>query len=636
MSAIFGVFNLDGKPIAGNVLVQMLKPMAYWGGDGNGIWKKGAIGLGHLMLHNTPESLYETLPIKSRSRNYVITANARIDNRKELLKLFNIPASEYSQTPDSILILEAYKKWGEKCSQHLLGDWAFAIWDDEQKKLVIARDHQGLTGLYYYHHQGFFAFSSCVKGLLAVPEISVDINELYLAQGLITWPPAGEDTIYKGIFRLPPAHQISISQNKINIQRYWYLEHTPKILLSSDKEYEEAFMEIYTEAVHCRLRSAKPIGISLSGGLDSGSVAALAAQKLKKTDQCLQAFCAASLDDASKLLAKNRFEDAPYAKLTADYIGNIDLSIVKSEQITPLQGIERGLELHDEPVHAVANQFWMQSIFKQCSNSGIGTILTGGEGNSTVSWHGSGYLAQLARQMRWITLQRELMTRKDINSTLLQTEIKTKVIWPLLPSSLKNSYRKFKGRQYSFAHTGININFANRLNLIKQMAQQGFDPGFGISADCKKMRYQLIKPGKSLLGCRMMQSVSGFGLNIRDPTMDKRLIEYCLSIPDDQYLREGQDRYLIRRTMQGYLPTEVLLNTKRGLQSTDIEMRMRNDVQQLKLVFSNIENNFLAKEYLDLKKLRLALNNVEKKTPLTMPATSFLRGIMTGLFLLRF
>jgi asparagine synthase (glutamine-hydrolysing) len=416
MSAILGIFNLDGKPVDGDVLEKMMRPMAYWGPDGRGTWNKGPIGFGHLMLHNTPESLHEKLPLKSRCGNYVMVSRVRLDNREELLRTFDFPPAQHAVTPDSTLIMTAYQKWGKECPHHLLGDWVFALWDGREQKLFIARNHHGLTGLYYHHGPKFFAFSSGLKGLLALPSIPRRLNEMRLAQIVVAWPQHGAPTVYEGIFRLPPAHTIAVKQETVKVKRYWYLEDTPRLRLKSDEEYVEAFLEIYSEAVRSRLRSARPVGAALSGSLDSGSVAALAARELKRKGLRLPAFSSVPLYDVSGTLPKNRFDEPPYIKATAGYVGNIDLTFVRSESLTPLQGIKRGLELHDEPVHAASNQYWILSLWEAARKIGVGTMLTGAEGNWTISWHGAGYLAQLAHRLCLSTLYREFRAWRAIQA----------------------------------------------------------------------------------------------------------------------------------------------------------------------------------------------------------------------------
>jgi asparagine synthase (glutamine-hydrolysing) len=154
----------------------MKQAMAYWGPDGSEMWSEGAIGLGHLLLYNTPESLYESLPLRDGAGTLILTAGARLDNRAELFRALNIHPNEQAKMPDSALILKAYQKWGTDCPAHLLGDWAFALWDARQQRLFMARDHYGVTGLYYYRDRRRFFFASSLKGLLALPDLPCRLN----------------------------------------------------------------------------------------------------------------------------------------------------------------------------------------------------------------------------------------------------------------------------------------------------------------------------------------------------------------------------------------------------------------------------------------------------------------------------
>lgn len=638
MSAVLGIFNRDNQPVDSEVLEKMMKPMAYWGPDGRGTWNQGPVGLGHLMLHNTPESFHEKLPLKSRCGNYVLVSRARLDNREELLKTFDVPPAQHAVTPDSTLIMAAYQKWGEDCPHHLLGDWVFALWDARAQKLFIARDHHGLTGLYYFDGPRFFAFSSGLKGLLALPGIPRRLNEMRIAQILVAWAQHGAPTVYEGIYRLPPAHTVTIKDETVKVKRYWYLEDTPRLRLKSDEAYVEAFMEIYSEAVRCRLRSARPVGISLSGGLDSGSVAALAARELAKKGRPLSAFSSAPLYDVSGTLPEKMFDEPPYIKATAGYVGNIDLTFSRSEHITPLQGLEQGLELHDEPVHAASNQYWILSLWEAARDRGVGTMLTGAGGNNTISWHGIGYLAQLARDMHWKTLYREFPAWRELNPTPLVKAIKEQIIKPLTPLVIKQWRRRLRGGNQPWErYSAINVDFARRINLTGEMEKQGHDPTFSPFAHSRRLRYMGIKPGRSMVGCRLQQNGSGFALDIRDPTMDRRVIEFCIAIPDHQYVREGNDRFLIRRAMVGILPPSVLMNRQRGLQATDIGIRLCKCARQIKAELQRIETESrLAREFLDIKKMWDVLINLEQQvSPVTsQPArTILLRGLMTGLFL---
>ena len=234
--------------------------MDYWGPDGSSLWLADNLGLGHLLLRNTPEARYEALPRQDVANRVALTAHARLDNRAELFPLLAIPASEQATMPDSELILRAYLRWGAECVQYLIGDWAFALWDQRQRKLFLARDHHGVSGIYYQLWSGSFAFASAIKGLLACRTTVRRPNLFRLAQVLTSWPGDGVQTAYEEILRLPPAHTLTVTDGKVSTRCYWSPQNLPPVRLKTDDEYVEAFLDVYTEAVRCRLRSSRPVG----------------------------------------------------------------------------------------------------------------------------------------------------------------------------------------------------------------------------------------------------------------------------------------------------------------------------------------------------------------------------------------
>ena len=178
----------------------------HWNADITGKWTNEAVGFGHLMLYNTPESLNEKLPFNKTDSSLTITADARIDNREELYTLLNLTAEE-QQLPDSTLIVLLYEKYGEDCVKHLIGDFAFAIWDDRTQKLFCVRDHMGVKPFFYYRDDNYFAFASELKGLLALPDIDKSINEQFLYNRMFHNSDQLDDTtLYQHIHRLAPAH----------------------------------------------------------------------------------------------------------------------------------------------------------------------------------------------------------------------------------------------------------------------------------------------------------------------------------------------------------------------------------------------------------------------------------------------
>ena len=235
-------------------------------------------------------------------------ATARLDNRNELCDTFGIPHPERPTTPDGRLIQLAFKRWGESCPKKLYGDWSMVVWDYDRQRLFLARDQFGNTGLFYYHQPPLFAFASSLKALLALPEVPRRLSEWHLACYLtVFYQGYGSGTQWQGIEQLLPGFQATITSETFRRQAYWRLEDAPPVRLGSDEDYLAGFLDHYRRAVRCRLESVRPVGVTLSSGLDSGSVTALAAADLRTRGRCIDCSNLKLLYPADVLVCKGRF-----------------------------------------------------------------------------------------------------------------------------------------------------------------------------------------------------------------------------------------------------------------------------------------------------------------------------------------
>ena len=301
MSGIAGIVYFDGTRVEQDILEGLIDAISHRGPDQKRVFIDNSVGLAHCMLWTTPESLHETLPFVSRDERLIITADARIDNRDELLATLDTYGKRSDEVADSELILSAYEKWGEHSPERFLGDFAFAIWDQQTQTLFCARDHFGLKPFFYYHTPEVFVFASEIKALLTLPFVPRQLNDLQIAVHLALGPIDKAATSYKFIHRLAPAHAIVASAQGLSLRNYWQLDPTKEICLGSDEEYAQAFRDIFTKAVECRLRSAFPVGSFLSGGMDSSSVTCVARDLLRNQNKGpLSTFSALMPDVPSK------------------------------------------------------------------------------------------------------------------------------------------------------------------------------------------------------------------------------------------------------------------------------------------------------------------------------------------------
>jgi asparagine synthase (glutamine-hydrolysing) len=633
MNRIFGYLQRDSASVA-PFTIETQRLMDEWTLDGGDVLRNGPAAIGQMMRRfSAPDTVYTRISL-SDAESILFVAAGRVDNRQELIANCGswVAGYEKSEIPDSEVIRLAYNKWGEDCPKRIYGDWSFAAWHPREYRLFLARDHFGNTSLYYYADQNKFAFASDRKTLLAMNLAPIKMDELYLAQVLVSWPAYhGERTIHTPIKRLPPAHCITITPERIDVRRYWRLEDTPELRLARRNDYVEAFRDVFDEAVRCRLRGvygggdsegSGQIAVSLSGGLDSGSVTATAAHFLRNEGKRLSAFTSVPISDTSIYVNKNFGDEFPYAQSTVRFAGNVDHIPITATDITPIQAIRRMLQILDEPGRAAGNFFWWLALEMTARAHGCRILLTGQLGNSGISWAGDVRSQPLALQWRHYGWRKWLKeTAKHVS-----------------PSVFLKAYRRARmPKDYSWCQSSsIHPDFARRLNLLELRLN---DPDEHPLTPLEK-RLQTLKPGRSFIGALHAQMGAAHGLEICDPTGDARVLAFTISVPDSIFIdpKTGMDRWLIREAMKGRLPDDVRLNRKRGRQAGDLVPRLRACAGEVETALDELAAGPAA-AYVDVPHMRTVwtmIRNDNTPEAFHKSITVLTRGIMAGLWVNEF
>ncbi len=290
MSCIAGIINGDRAPVSRELLDAMTSAMKDRAPDGCDLWCSGHVGFGHAMLRIPPESEKQHQPCTLDGRVW-ITADARIDGRPELIaQLRSAGRLVPEEAPDAELILHAYHAFGEPFLEHLIGDFAFALWDDRSEELICARDHFGVRPFYYARTDSAFLFASDIDALLAHPAIGATLDENAVGDFMLLGSyHDAEATIYRDVRCLPAASRLSVHRTAFHVRRYWEPPVDVPVRYRDRLEYVEHFRELMTLAVHDRLR-ADHVALELSGGMDSTAVAAIAAARARTGGCALTAY----------------------------------------------------------------------------------------------------------------------------------------------------------------------------------------------------------------------------------------------------------------------------------------------------------------------------------------------------------
>ena len=550
MSGIYGLFGRDGVPAAPQTLAAMRAAMEAWGPDGCGGYQHGAVGLGHLMLHTTPESLHEQVPVAHPHRpDLLITADARIDNRAELCAELGISVQEQHTLGDALLILLAYARWGERCLPRLLGDFAFVIWDGTRQELFCARDPLGCKPLHYYLTPDLFVFASEVRGVLAHPAVPQRLNEPLLALYLQDFSQHAEKrlTFFEGIVKLPSGHLLRVTPGEARLQQYWSVEDVPALRYSSDADYEEHLRHLLHEAVGCRLRSAFPVGAHLSGGLDSSAVAVLAAHGLREQGRDLAAAYSWSPPPAAGATLgdeRRRVEQAcTIAGITCQYLQ---------------WGVDHAVDVYRRDLTVQPRQTLLRELLIQrmAQQAGVRLILSGWGGDEGISFNGRGYLAELLVHGRLRTLRDELWARmpgsgRINNAKSLLATLYGQVFLPIMPDAML----PMLGQQGLLSPADaryINPTFASRSRRdVARLRGPSLRPRPGL----RRMQQRLFNYGHLSERCECW-AISGaqHSVEYSYPLLDRRIVEFALGIPANQHYRDGERRRIFRRSLRDVLP----------------------------------------------------------------------------------
>lgn len=616
MSAICGIYYYDGRKVAPETGATMMRKLGIYHTDAAGTWQEGKVFLGCHVQHITPESVREILPYHDAPAGLSITADAIIDNRAELCDKIGIDHSRRDGMPDSLLILQAYQKWGRDCPKYLVGDFAFVIWDERRREMFCVVDHTGTRAFYYYRSAGLFAFSTLIKPLFVLPEIVKKHNETWIADFLVM-PSVmhqldPELTLYQNIYLLPAGHTLTVRPDGAIKQVYWQVQRQPELKLNSDRQYDEAFLEVLGEAVRCRLRSIRPVGVMMSGGLDSTSVACMAARELTGRGQRLQAFSAVPMPGYRDWLpAGSLADETPYIEAVREHTGNIDVTYCRLEGKHALSDTDRLLAMLEQPYKIFENLFWIDGIMVAAREHNVGVLLNGAAGNITISWGDfSPHLLSLLRSGQWRRLFRE--SRDIARRYRRPLRALFKLYYTLLPYDVQKNLNRLNVRGWPKKErdlSPINPDFAQSCSVQERFRRLGFDPLFINRLDSYEIRKKKLSPDFfSHLGVIVTKHSLASGVALRDPTMDKRVIEFCLSLPESLYVRKGWDRFLIRRAMTGILPDKVRQNdTVRGKQSADLAQRLQACWPELALEIRNIGARDAERKYLDIARIQEAL-----------------------------
>jgi asparagine synthase (glutamine-hydrolysing) len=567
MTAIAGLWRLDGRPDAADGCDRMLSALRMYGPDDTAAWRAGDIALGRTLKRVLPEDDYDRQPAVGESGR-VLVADARIDNRDELARALGLRDEQLRRQSDAELILHAYERWETDAFDRIYGVFACAIWDPARRRLVLAKDSVGMTPLYFHRAPGLFAFASMPKGLHALPETPYAPDEDKVAELLALTPDWGTETFFKGIEKVEAGTFVVVDADRLRTTRHW----TPPratLNLGSPDAYAEALREQLDRAVGACLRGEREVAAHLSAGFDSSSVAATAARLLAPSGGRVHAFTAVPREGYVDTARKPRLiDEGPLAAATAAMYPNMEHVLIRTAGRSPLQGLDRIFFLYDRPALNLCNMVWGDAINDAVRDRRLRVLLSGSMGNMTISYNGAELLPELLSQGRlgrWLREASGLHRSQNVR----WASVMARSLGPWFPAWLWKLARRVNGASELdlSSYSLIRPARVDALDLRARAKARQLDHAYRPWKDGHAARMWVIRRGDR--GTFQKGVLAGWGVDMRDPTANRALVEFCLSVPTDQFMRDGVPRALARRALADRLPAAVLDAPLKGTQAAD-------------------------------------------------------------------
>jgi asparagine synthase (glutamine-hydrolysing) len=554
MSGILGLWNLDGRPVEPAILSAMSQALRHRGRDGHRRVIAGSLGLAHHHLWVTPEEVGERQPLAGR-RGALLVLDGRVDNRDELIARLHLPRA----ASDAACVLQAFEAWGEAALERLNGDFALALYDPSRQSLWLARDAIGLKPLYYHQGSGFFAFASEIKGILAHPSLPRRPDDEGIADYLLLgWRPVSRPdiTCFAEVRSLAPAHVLRVTLHGAETpRRYWDFDPACAVRLTGLAEYAEAYRERFAEAVRRRVRSAYPVAISVSGGLDSSSIfcQAEAARRVGGGTSC-PAVLGFSYTGPEGSTSDERMYVEEIERACGVEIGRIAAA--------PLLGLLEGAEL--QALHTEApllDSLWQitHALQQAARAQGARRFVTGHWGDQML--HGTAYLVDLIRGFAWRTARRHLAAfgrwfepdearnlRKQVGFELVRYHMPVAVL-PVLKWVRRHAARRRVGRPWlTPAFRAQALRGASRPPALGRQFRSAHARALYVEA---RMKYsvQCMEWNDKIAALH--------GLDYATPFLDRDLIQFLMAVPGERQAADGVPRALAREGLAGILPEPI-------------------------------------------------------------------------------
>lgn len=603
MTAIAGVWHWGASLEAASACASMLEAQQMYGPHHRAQLHIGDLALGRCLYRLLPEDSHDTGPVCSQDGRFTLVADVRLDNRDALISVLALPATQAARMCDTAVLLAAFERWDSACLEHVVGDFAFALWDRQLQRLLLARDFLGQRPLHYHRGDGWFAFASMPRGLHALPGVARVPDASHVAEFLLGLPEYDSASFFAGIERVEGGQLLTITAAGIHAERYWNPARRHVRYSSSAACAAELRAHLQTATAARLRRSEGGVGAHLSAGYDSSAVAATAAGLLDPAAGLTAFTYVPRANYDGPAMPGRLLDEGALAASTAARHPAIEHVLIRTGARSPLDELDETMAAFERPYVNLCNLAWSSAINAAARERGIRVLLTGQLGNFGLSMDGRPMLADIlgrGRMLTWWRVVRGLVA----NGHLRWRGALALSFGAFLPLWMWRSLKWLAGKQDSEARavSAIHPQCFKQLDVPARVAACDMDLHGQPSRDSHALRLWGLR--RVDLGNSNKGMLARWGVDVRDPTADRRLIEFCLSLAPEQVLCDGQARGLGRRALAELLPEEVLNERRKGLQAVDWHESMSARPQQLHDELALLAADPLAAATVDIERLQ--------------------------------
>lgn len=628
MSAIFGIIDFEGRPLKEEWIRSMQKDLSHRGPDGQGLYREPSVALGHMLLQVTPESIYDKSPYEEDG--YVITANARLDEREAIMDRIGTPPSERDKITDPLLLLRSFKKFGKDFVKDIYGDFAFAIWDKNKKELFCARDQIGVKSFLYYRNEDKFIFSSELRAIARLKFIDTNIDNLYLRNQVLYLYNKSSETNWKDIKRLDAANLLILINSKIKLRKYWDLRYHRSSTMTVE-ESASGLREIIYKAVSDRMRTEGETGVPLSGGLDSGSIACIASGILRGKGKNLTTVSTILGPDNRNI---DETDESDYINAIIRRETNIEALFIPHTELNFLDSV---FEKFDRYYALYGSYNYVdEAIFSEFSLKGVKRILHGYLGDQTTSNSSIRPLVHLFFSGRFRSFLKLTHIYKEKTGLNIKEVLKKEFLLPLTPHFLLNLWSKLKGigrSQYLLDFESIPLKLQEKekreiRRLKNKFGKKYYKYKIAVTENIWPDRNGYFREDWDC-------GSSHHQIEITYPLADRRILEFLMSVPVEHFEADGIKRGLLRKSMNGILPDLVKDRKGKGFYSPGYIHIIKKDLPKLfKLIEQGSKTNLEIPQNFDIIKIKKEIKDLINLKNLSSFTTINWQMVESGLWLL--